>query len=304
MPLRDRFRRDWDNVRAIFEWALEAGEIEAGLELGGYLATVWLDRNVAPEGQRWFQALLERADAVDDDVRARAQATAAMTAGVRGDYALMESWAEPALAYYRRIGSEEGIAWCLTTLAVGPIELGRPEAAGAMLEEAEALHRKLGHEGGVRRILHLQAQQAVLVGDTERGRRLMRESAELSRAQGDVFSAAGSLHSLGDIELEAGDVDAAENAYVDGLRVAWESGLDRLVCYGLAGLGAVAAERGDTDRAAMLWGFVEAYEERLQFTLRGRAVYEQRLSGMAGTEAYKTGRGLDVSTAFAAVLAG
>ena len=123
----------------------------------------------------------------------------------------------------------------------------------------------------------------------------MRESAERSREEGDVFSAASSLHSLGDIELEAGDVDAAETAYVDGLRVAWEAGLDRLVCYGLAGLGAVAAERGDTERAAQLWGFVEAYEERLQFTLRGRALYEQRLAGVAGTDAYEAGRRLDVS---------
>jgi predicted ATPase len=303
VPLRDRFRRDWDNVRAVFEWALESGETEAGLQLGGAMGTVWLDRNVAVEGQRWFQALLERADAVDDDVVAMAQATASMTAGVRGDYALMESWAEPALAYYRRIGSEEGIAWCLTTLAVGPIELGRPEAAGPMLEEAEALHRKLGNDGGVRRILHLQAQQAVLVGDTERGRRLMAESAELSRAQRDVFSAAGSLHSLGDIELEA-DVDAAEAAYIDALRVSWDAGLDRLVCYSLAGLGAVASERGDAERAALLWGFVEASEERLQFTLRGRALYEERLQDLAGTAAYVSGRGMDVSAVVDTVLGG
>ena len=119
-------------------------------------ATVWLDRNVAVEGQRWFEALLERAEAVDEDVRAKALATASMTAGVRGDYALAEKWGEEALSYYRRIGSEEGIAWSLTTLAVGPIDLGQSEAAGPMLEEAAALHRKLGHEGGVRRILHLQ----------------------------------------------------------------------------------------------------------------------------------------------------
>ncbi len=300
---RARFRQDWDNVRAVFTWALESGEIEAGLDLGGSLATVWLDRNVVVEGFTWLKALLERAENVDERVRARAQGAGAMVAGVRGEHALSVAWGEQALAYYRTIGADEGIAWSLTVLAVAPIELGRAEEAGPMLAEAEAIHRRRGDEGGVRRVLHLQAQQAVGVGDIERGRRLMRETAELSGADGDVFGATSSLHSLGDIELAEGAIEAAEAAYLEGLEVAWKAGLDRLVCYCLAGLGAVAAERGDTERAALLWGFVEAYERRLQFTLRGRALYEERLSGLAGTDPYETGRGLDASEIVETVLA-
>jgi predicted ATPase/class 3 adenylate cyclase len=293
--LRERFRKDWDNIRAAFGWALESGEIEAGLQLGGALATVWLDKNVAVEGQRWFQALFEQAEAVDDGVRARALATGSMVAGVRGDYALATRWGEEALAIFRRTGSGPGIAWALTTLAVGPIELGQPEVAGPMLEEAEALHREHGNSPGIRRVLHLKGHQAAAVGDVERGRLLLREASDLSRREGDSFSAASSLHSLGDIELEAGNVDSAESAYEDGLRTAWQTGADRLLCYCLAGLGAVAAERGDTERAALLWGFVEAYVERLQFTLRRRTLYEDRLAGTAGTESYEAGRRLDVT---------
>jgi len=292
---RRRFREDWDNVRAVFRWAIESGEIEAGLKLGGALATVWLDRNVAVEGQSWFEALLARSDGVDEDVRARALGTASLVAGVRGDYSCVVGWTEEALAHYRAVGAEEGIAWTLTQLATGALLFGRPEEAVPLLEEAEALHRKLGNEGGLRRVLHVQGQQAVDVGDLERGRRLMRESAELSQRHGDVFSAASSLHSLGDIELEAGAVDAAETAYAEGLRIAWDAGLDRLICYGLAGIAAVAAERGDTERAALLWGFVEADEERLLFTLRWRELYERRLAGLAGTASYAEGRTLDVS---------
>jgi hypothetical protein len=123
----------------------------------------------------------------------------------------------------------------------------------------------------------------------------MRESAALSRSHGDTFSAASSLHSLGDIELLAGAVDAAEAAYREGLGVAWDAGLDRLICYTLAGLAAVAAERGETERAALLWGFVEADEERLEFTLRWRDLYERRLAGLADTASYAEGRALDVS---------
>jgi predicted ATPase len=292
---RRRFREDWDNVRAVFRWALESGETEAGLKLGGALATVWLDRNVVVEGQSWFEALLERADGVDENVRARALGTASLVAAVRGDHSRALGWTEQALAHYRAVGAEEGIAWSLTELATGALVHGRPEEAAPLLEEAEALHRKLGNEGGLRRVLHVQGQQAVDVGDLERGRRLMRESAELSQRHGDIFSEASSLHSLGDIELEAGAVDAAESAYAEGLRIAWDAGLDRLICYGLAGLAAVAAERGDTERAALVWGFVEADEERLQFTLRWRELYERRLAGLAGTASYDEGRALDVN---------
>jgi predicted ATPase/class 3 adenylate cyclase len=304
VPLRMQFRKDWDNIRAVFTWALESGETEIGLELGGSLATVWLDRNIAVEGQAWFQELFERAEGVDDEILAKAHAAGSMVAGVRGDYERAESWSAQALSYFRRVGSDEGIAWCLTTLVVGKLERGQAEAAGPILDEAQALHRKLGHQGGLRRVLHLQAQQAVLVGDLDRGRRLMRESAERSRREGDVLGAASSLHSLGDIELGEGAVDAAEAAYLDGLRVAWKAGLDRLVCYSLAGLGAVAAERGDAERAGLLWGFVEAYEARLQFALRGRSLYEERLTGLAGTDPYEAGRGLDVSAVVQSVSAG
>ena len=156
-----------------------AGEIEAGLKLGGAFATVWLDRNVAVEGQSWFEALLARSDGVDEDVRARALGTASLVAGVRGDYSCVLVWTEEALAHYRAVGAEEGIAWNLTQLATGALLFGRPEEAAPLLEEAEALHRKLGNDGGLRRVLHVQGQQAVDVGDLERGRRLMRESAEL-----------------------------------------------------------------------------------------------------------------------------
>jgi tetratricopeptide (TPR) repeat protein len=302
--LRERFRSDWDNIRAVFRWALESGEIETGLRLAAGLGTVWLDTNIAPEGQRWFVAFFARAESVDEAVRARGLATASMVAGVRGDYTTALEWGEEALAYFRRIGSDQGIAWVLTTLAVGPLDLDEPELAEPMLEEAEVLHRRLGSSAGVRRVLHLRGQQAVAVGDLERGRRLLRESSELSAREGDNFSAASSLHSLGDIELDAGELDAAEATYRDALRTAWEVGFDRLVAYGLAGLGAVAAERGDTERAALLWGFVEAYADRLQFTLRGRGRYEERLAVTTGTDAYEAGRSLDVSAVVGTVLAG
>ena len=145
VPLRQRFRTEWDNIRAALQWTLDAGETELGLRLAGALTTIWLDRNFAVEGQQWFETLLERPEPVADDVRAKALGTAAMVAGVRSDFEHAMAWGRRRSDLYRALGSEEGIAWSLTTVALGPMEQGRPEEAGPMLEEAEDLHRKLGY---------------------------------------------------------------------------------------------------------------------------------------------------------------
>ena len=299
MPVRERFRTEWDNVRAALGWAVETGETELGLRLAGGLTLVWLDRNLAVEGERWFSLLLSAPGPVDDLVRAKALNSASTVAGVRSDFEVAASRGEEALAYFRAVGADEGIAWSLTNLAIMPMELGRPEEAAPMLEEAEALHRQAGRVAAIRRVLHLRGQQRAAVGDIEGGLRLLRESAALSRAAGDVFSDVSTTHSIGDLELEAGELDAAAEAYEDGLRKAWETGTDRLVCYCLAGLAAVAAVRGDAERAARLWGFAEAYEARLKFTMRRRSLYEERAAPVAASNGkhYDEGKRLDVGAA-------
>jgi predicted ATPase len=297
--LHERFRTEWENVRSALGWALESGETELGLRLAGSLATVWLDRNVAVEGQRWFQELLEDAEGVDRFVRAKALVTASNVAGVRGDTDLAIAWSEEALAEFRELGSEPGIAWALANLAIAPLEEGRLDEARAMLEEAEALHLKVNSPRGLRRVRHLLGQQAFAAGDVERSRLLLRESTDLSVAADDKFGAASSLHTLGDVELVSGEIEAAEEAYAGALRLAWGSSSDRLVCYCMAGLGAVAAEQGNAERAALLWGFAEAYEARLRFTMRWRSEYAERLDPVAAAhpEQHEAGRRLDVDAA-------
>jgi predicted ATPase/class 3 adenylate cyclase len=296
---RERFRAEWDNFRAVFAWSLETGEPELGLRLGGALSFVWFDQNLLAEGDRWFAALLQVDAPIDETVRARALFAWSLIAGVQNDWERAKELGEEALEIFRRAGHRRGIAWSLTNLAALPIEVGDPEAARPLIEEAEELHREAGVEAGLRRTLHIRGQLAAATGDVERGRALLRESADLSLRVGDRFSVASSLHALGDVEIEEGELDAAEEAYAGALRVAWETGAQRIVCYSLAGLGAVAAEREDPESAALLWGFVERYEERLTFTLRRRALYAERLqpAAEAHRERWEAGRVLDMGAA-------
>jgi predicted ATPase/class 3 adenylate cyclase len=303
--LRERFRTEWDNVRSALDWCLDQNETELGLRLAGGLTIFWLDRNVAVEGERIFRELLAKADGVDRHVRGRALMTASTVAGVRGNLELSSAWSEEGLAEFRAVGSEEGVAWTLTNLAIAPLEEGRLDEARSLLEEAETLHVKHGVDGGVRRVRHLLGHQALAAGDFDRGRRLLRESTELSRAADDSFSAASSLHSLGDLELTSGRLEAAEASYREALALSWDFDADRLVCYSLAGLAAVAAERRDPERAALLWGFAEGYEQRLRFTMRRRSLYADRLEGLAGAhpEQRTAGANLGVDAAVRLALA-
>jgi hypothetical protein len=69
----------------------------------------WLDRNLAPEGERWLRALLAGPGEVDDSVRAQALMTASTIAGVRGDFDQAAAWGTEALEYFRVVGSELGL---------------------------------------------------------------------------------------------------------------------------------------------------------------------------------------------------
>jgi predicted ATPase/class 3 adenylate cyclase len=302
---RERLRPEWDNFRAAFAWSLETGASELGLRLAGAVSFAWLDRNLLAEGNRLFEALIPAAADADELVRAKALFTWGMIASVQSDWVRTKELSEEALAIFRRAGHRLGVGWTLLNLAVVPLEFGRAEEARAMLDEADGLLRSEGSGGGLRRLGHLYAQLAAETGDTERSRSELRESAELSLAAGEDFSAATTLHSLGDVELTEGKLDAAAAAYAEALQVAWRTGAQRVVCYSLAGLAAVAAERGRLEDAAVLWGFVERYEERLTFTLRRRARYAERLDAAAAAhpERWQAGRDLDVGAAVEYALA-
>ena len=269
MPVREQFRVEWDNVRAALTWALESGETELGLRIAGSLTMSWLDRNQAVEGERWLRALLAGPGQVDDTVRANALMTASNIAGVRSDFDQAAAWGIEALEHFRVGGSELGLAWSLTTMATIPLERGDVEQAGLMLEEAEALHRKIGDPRGFRRVLHLQGQQAAAVGDVEQSRRLLREAAELSRADGDLFSAAVRRF-IRSAMSSSSRASSKRPSAAYRRRAAPRLGLQlrsaRLLLPGRAGRRRRRA--GDPERAALLWGFAEAYEERLRFTLR------------------------------------
>ncbi len=98
----ERLDTEYDNFRAVFSWALGAGDARVAARLGWALQTFLSMRGYHREGRRWAEATLERE--LPDSLRARALHVAAQTAYMQGDYATAgERWAT-ALNLSRRAG--------------------------------------------------------------------------------------------------------------------------------------------------------------------------------------------------------
>jgi predicted ATPase len=73
---------DYANYRAIFQWALEVGDLDSGLRLAGALYRFWMARGPLTEARTWLDAALARSEPVQASIRAAALSAAGVLAGV------------------------------------------------------------------------------------------------------------------------------------------------------------------------------------------------------------------------------
>ncbi len=252
---------DQDNMRAALDWALSEDPV-LGLQLAIALEQFWVATSPR-EGMQRFEALLERADAVPLELRARALRDLGGTTEVSGDI----------------------------------------ERAAEIYEQSLELFERLGQEKGILRLRHRLANIARARGDLAGARSLGEESLRRARAGGHRHEESDFLASLSHIEFRQGNIERALELQLLALAIVREAGgwawgepqylvsvseysflLDRLqdaatyarqafglscdigdrttATYALAVLALVARGCGDNERAGRLWGAIEAEEER------------------------------------------
>ena len=99
-------------------------------------------------------------------------------------------------------------------------------------------------------------------GDHERAAELLEQSAGLAAETGFFWWRAHTLYELGEIAVESRNLESAEERLRQALEQAVGIGERQLTIYTLALLARTAAERGAAERAGVLWGAVEAEEQR------------------------------------------
>ena len=248
------------NLRGALSWALERGEAELGLRLGGALGEFWSLRGHLSEGQRSLEAVLGGRGA-PASARAKALARLGRITWGQGDYEQSIALQEEGLALYRKLGDQEGVAASLRTLGMAEMhreELGR---ARTLLEEAMTLERASGDTAGFARSISMLGLVAVVRHDHERAATLCEESLALARNAGDDYAVGFSLV-VGALACSGrGDYRRAETLCEEGLELAWRLKMMHLTVVHLHASASLAGLQGQAVRSARLWGAAEALRE-------------------------------------------
>jgi predicted ATPase/DNA-binding SARP family transcriptional activator/DNA-binding CsgD family transcriptional regulator len=259
----ERLETEHDNLRAALSWSLE-NEPETALRLAGTLAHFWEIRSRFLEGSRWLEAALRQSGRTEAATRAPVLTEAGTFAWHRGDYERSGVLQREALALYRRLGDEGGVAFSLMCLGNQQCEQGDDEGAVPFLEEALAISRRIGDKRTIAYTLWNLAEVARHRGDYEQAKTLGLESQALSREMADKWQLARITGWLGVVTVySSDDHDAAEGFLKESLALNREIGSLEYVAYCLEGFAGLAGARAQGARAARLWGAAEALRETI-----------------------------------------
>jgi predicted ATPase len=246
------------NLRTALEWFTAAGEIELAMRLVVALEQYWVT-NSPGEGSRWATELLECGADLSAELRVRAVRCLAGTTYIVGDFAGGTRHIEEALAQYRRLGDDWGVAHMLHRLAVEAHRAGNFERARSLTEEGRALDQGNFNEALASLLL---AQLAFEKGAHEEALELMDRSAELAQQINFVWWQKNALQIAADHALRLGWLEYALPRARESLLIARTIHDRQGIAYGMTLLAWLAAATGRAERAGLLWGAVEREAER------------------------------------------
>jgi predicted ATPase/class 3 adenylate cyclase len=254
------------NLRAALDWALSAGEIEAGVRLASSLEHWWIARNPFV-GSRTLQLLLADREPLPPGVLARGLRVWAECTFIVGRFDEGARLFEQSLAICRELGDEAGVGLLLQRLAIweqGWNEQGRGNLARArsLAEEALTLLRRAGSRSGELQALGTLGDIDLAEGRRDRGVERLEQSAALAADVGHTWWRAWTLTTLTEQAVLAERWDDAARWGQEALTDSHSIRERQLLVYLLALLARTAAATGRTERAGVLWGAVETEEAR------------------------------------------
>jgi predicted ATPase len=253
-------RAELDNVRAALDWLSESDPVAALRETAA-LDGFWAVHDPT-EGMSRLQALLDTNPGAPAEIRARAYRAYGSSANPAGDDALAERCYEHSLEAYREAEDDQGVSAILLRLGVSAFYRGAYQRARELGEESLALSREIEYGPAEAQALGLLGEIEYLLGDRETGVELIGESAELAGQIGFPWWRSRMLRKLADCLLELGQPDRAATVVREALQIMGEIGDRQMTVFTLARLARIAAESGRLEEAGVLWGAIEAEEER------------------------------------------
>lgn len=274
--LNDAYQQLWlnwledehDNLRTALAWALESGQIEAGLRIAGALIRFWEIRGHVQEGMRWFKRLLDRADeSISLVVHAYALAYASFLAMFLGDAASATSYGQKAVSLAEAAGDEghDALSIALGGLASGARVTG-DFATAITLEERtiQLLRESSGPPFFLGMALLGHGSVAIELGEYETARASLEESLAIAQEAGDSFRIGHALNALGDLARCEQRFPDALTAYERSAALLREVGAERDLASVEQNLGHTYLHLGDVKRAHSLFRESLATHQALQ----------------------------------------
>src|SRR5690606_32807015 len=206
----ERLDRERDNLLAALHWALSQGDIDTATRLGAALWRFWERRNELIEGRALLDAILALpSDPTLVAARSSALTGAGVLAALQADYSQAARHSEEALAGWRQIGDQRGVArtlLCLATVARYRDNYAEAEALG---QETLAAFRSIGDRWGVGHILANLGMVAWVQGDHATGTTRYEEALTHLRDIEDEPGIFGVVLELGKGASEEGDLARA-----------------------------------------------------------------------------------------------
>ena len=255
----ERLEREYGNLRAALGCAIDCGEAELGLRLGGALLRFWSIRGNLAEGRSWLRRLLALPRGGQASLAlAKGLGAAGSLAEAQGDFAEAASLQEQSLALCRQLGAEQGIANALLRLGVLARCADDPLTARARLEESLAICRTIGCTEGTPRVLQNLGDLYLAVGDVTRARECLDESLAHRREAGEMRGIALALLSLARLSLGQGDLVNSRSQLEEALAILRKLGDHRSIASVLEVFACLEARRGGAARALRLVGAAES----------------------------------------------
>jgi predicted ATPase/DNA-binding SARP family transcriptional activator/Tfp pilus assembly protein PilF len=207
------------NFRAALQWALEQGDAELALGLGGMLAEFWKIRGYLVEGRQWLErALLLRSQA-SPAVQARALHGAGVLAADQGDYVQSFAWCGESLALWEAIDDPRQIARVHRRLGLTARECGQLNHAQEHLKTSLEGYRAINDSYGTATVLCNLGMIWDDLGQDADALKVYAESLQIFRSRGDLRSIGIVLNNQGVILSKQGAYPEARACYNESLAI-------------------------------------------------------------------------------------
>lgn len=249
-----RLDQDYRNIIAAVERALEIGDVEAALRLGGALWIFWFIRGYYREADGLMRQVLARRAEAPPRAQVKGLWSAAAMAWQLADLPRARALSEEGLALAQDLGDGWGMAVALHHLAIVAATEEEGDRAIGLYEQALALARRVSDPWLMAMFLNNLAWIVVLFrpAETQRATALLEESLSITGRSGDRWAMAYAIENLGGIELMRRSHRRAGRLLEKALTLAREFGDRRLVSYVSGKLAEVAIDEGNFQRASSL----------------------------------------------------